>query len=119
MYETWLVEQRGTPRVLEEIEDKVLEEIENCGPARSVSPRESCARSVDANRRCLRAMSNQTGQLFRVTTFGESHGPAMGLVIDGCPWFKARHRAFTQSLTAAGLANPHLQLRGKRPTVSR
>ena len=30
-------------------------------------------------------MSNQTGQLFRVTTFGESHGPAMGLVIDGCP----------------------------------
>ena len=25
------------------------------------------------------------GTLFRVTTFGESHGPALGAVIDGCP----------------------------------
>ena len=25
------------------------------------------------------------GQIFKVTTFGESHGPAMGCVIDGCP----------------------------------
>ena len=25
------------------------------------------------------------GQLFRVTTFGESHGPAIGCVVDGCP----------------------------------
>jgi chorismate synthase len=25
------------------------------------------------------------GHLFRVTTFGESHGPALGCVIDGCP----------------------------------
>jgi chorismate synthase len=28
---------------------------------------------------------NTFGELFRVTTFGESHGPAMGCVIDGCP----------------------------------
>lgn len=28
---------------------------------------------------------NTFGELFRVTTFGESHGPAMGAVIDGCP----------------------------------
>ena len=28
---------------------------------------------------------NTFGQLFRVTTFGESHGPAIGCVIDGCP----------------------------------
>ncbi len=28
---------------------------------------------------------NSFGQLFRITTFGESHGPAMGVVIDGCP----------------------------------
>ncbi len=30
-------------------------------------------------------MSNSFGTLFRVTTFGESHGPAIGCVIDGCP----------------------------------
>ncbi len=28
---------------------------------------------------------NTFGVLFRVTTFGESHGPAVGCVIDGCP----------------------------------
>src|SRR5260364_200374 len=28
---------------------------------------------------------NTLGTLFTVTTFGESHGPAMGCVIDGCP----------------------------------
>ncbi|MDR0465203.1 MAG: chorismate synthase [Treponema sp.] len=30
-------------------------------------------------------MGNTFGELFRVTTFGESHGPALGCVIDGCP----------------------------------
>lgn len=28
---------------------------------------------------------NTIGRLFTVTTFGESHGPAVGCVIDGCP----------------------------------
>lgn len=28
---------------------------------------------------------NNFGQLFRVTTWGESHGPAIGAVVDGCP----------------------------------
>ncbi len=28
---------------------------------------------------------NTTGTIFRVTTWGESHGPAIGAVIDGCP----------------------------------
>ena len=28
---------------------------------------------------------NTFGQLFRVTTFGESHGGAVGCVVDGCP----------------------------------
>jgi len=28
---------------------------------------------------------NTTGKLFNVTTFGESHGVAMGCIIDGCP----------------------------------
>ena len=30
-------------------------------------------------------MSNTFGRLFRITTFGESHGKALGVVIDGCP----------------------------------
>lgn len=28
---------------------------------------------------------NTIGKLFTVTTFGESHGPALGCIIDGCP----------------------------------
>ncbi len=28
---------------------------------------------------------NSFGHLFRVTTWGESHGPALGAVVDGCP----------------------------------
>jgi chorismate synthase len=28
---------------------------------------------------------NSFGHLFRVATFGESHGPALGCVVDGCP----------------------------------
>ena len=30
-------------------------------------------------------MFNSYGHLFRVTTWGESHGPALGCVVDGCP----------------------------------
>lgn len=30
-------------------------------------------------------MSNTFGTLFRLTDFGESHGPALGGIIDGCP----------------------------------
>lgn len=30
-------------------------------------------------------MGNTIGQMFRVTTFGESHGAALGCVVDGCP----------------------------------
>ena len=34
----------------------------------------------------MRSMAGSTfGELFRVTNFGESHGPAIGCVIDGCP----------------------------------
>ena len=28
---------------------------------------------------------NSFGHLFRITTWGESHGPAIGVVVDGCP----------------------------------
>ena len=30
-------------------------------------------------------MSNSLGTLFRISTWGESHGPGVGVVIDGCP----------------------------------
>jgi len=30
-------------------------------------------------------MSSQLGQLFRISTFGESHGGGVGVIIDGCP----------------------------------
>lgn len=30
-------------------------------------------------------MGNIFGTIFRITTWGESHGPAIGVVIDGCP----------------------------------
>ena len=30
-------------------------------------------------------MSNSYGKIFKITTFGESHGKAVGVIIDGCP----------------------------------
>ncbi|MFZ5467908.1 MAG: chorismate synthase, partial [Myxococcota bacterium] len=55
---------------------------------------------------------NTFGELFRLTTFGESHGPAMGAVVDGCPagvrlddaWIQAaldRRRPGQSALTTA------------------
>ncbi|MDH4290446.1 MAG: chorismate synthase, partial [Aquincola sp.] len=54
-------------------------------------------------------MSGSTfGHLFRVTNFGESHGPAIGCVIDGCP-------------PGMALAEPDIQpdLDRRRPGTSR
>lgn len=30
-------------------------------------------------------MSSSTGNIFKITTYGESHGPGIGVVIEGCP----------------------------------
>ena len=30
-------------------------------------------------------MANTFGQIFKITSFGESHGKAIGGIIDGCP----------------------------------
>src|SRR5262245_34681644 len=56
-------------------------------PRRSTRPR---ARSRARRRRSVSAgepprMSSTFGHLFRLTTFGESHGPGVGVVVDGMP----------------------------------
>lgn len=54
-------------------------------------------------------MSHNTfGHLFRVTTFGESHGPALGCVIDGCP-----------PLIPLDVADIQAELDRRRPGTSR
>ena len=40
---------------------------------------------------------NSFGTIFRITTFGESHGKAIGVVIDGCPAGLEINEAFIQS----------------------
>ncbi len=42
-------------------------------------------------------MSNTLGTLFKITSFGESHGPSVGVVIDGCPASLAIDSEFIQS----------------------
>jgi chorismate synthase len=42
-------------------------------------------------------MGNSYGKVFRITTFGESHGPAIGVVIDGCPAGLPIDESFIQS----------------------
>jgi chorismate synthase len=42
-------------------------------------------------------MNNSYGQLFSITTFGESHGPAIGVIVDGCPAGLPIDEAYIQS----------------------
>ena len=42
-------------------------------------------------------MGNTYGKIFRITTFGESHGPAIGVILDGCPAGLLIDEAFIQS----------------------
>lgn len=45
----------------------------------------SRAQSRPGGKFVVRASGNTFGHLFRVTTFGESHGKGVGCVIDGVP----------------------------------
>jgi chorismate synthase len=42
-------------------------------------------------------MGNSYGKIFTISTFGESHGPAIGVVIDGCPAGLEIDETFIQS----------------------
>jgi chorismate synthase len=65
--------------------------MNNCLPIQWVGFAPAVRRRLGAGLRRQReegrqVMSHNTfGHLFRVTTWGESHGPAIGCVVDGCP----------------------------------
>ncbi|XOV92825.1 MAG: chorismate synthase [Bacteroidota bacterium] len=42
-------------------------------------------------------MANKFGSIFSITSFGESHGPAIGAIVDGCPAGVTIDEAFIQS----------------------
>ncbi|TFV95874.1 chorismate synthase [Algoriphagus kandeliae] len=42
-------------------------------------------------------MGNSFGKLFKITTFGESHGPALGVILEGCPAGLSIDESFIQS----------------------
>jgi len=42
-------------------------------------------------------MGNIFGSVFKISTFGESHGPAIGVIIDGCPAGLSIDESFIQS----------------------
>ena len=66
---------------------RVFSEVSPLGARRSAvsAVRRLLARRVGAALAYLAAMGSSSGRLFRITTFGESHGPGVGVVIDGCP----------------------------------
>ena len=51
---------------------------------------------------------NTIGTLFAVTSFGESHGPAIGCVVDGCPPGMAIKRGRYSALNST-VASPALR----------
>jgi len=51
-------------------------------PVKMLILRTARGAAVVAYARCV---GNSFGTLFRITTFGESHGPGLGVVVDGCP----------------------------------
>ena len=54
-------------------------------PVRDVHDRADNATTFAIVARDRRMSLNSFGRLLRVTTWGESHGPAIGAVVDGCP----------------------------------
>ena len=60
---------------------------------------------------------NTFGKLFRFTTWGESHGPAIGCIVDGCPPnINLKEQDIQIELDKKNQDNLNLQLREKRMT---
>ena len=58
---------------------------------------------------------NTFGKLFRFTTWGESHGPAIGCVVDGCPpRIKISEKDIQKELKRENLVNLNLLLKEKK-----
>ena len=58
---------------------------------------------------------NTFGKLFRFTTWGESHGPAIGCIVDGCPPnINLKEQDIQIELDKENQDNLNLQLREKR-----
>src|SRR4029453_11736507 len=53
--------------------------------SRSRDPARGRDSTRSAEKRYSRRVGNTWGRLFRVTTWGESHGAGVGAVVDGCP----------------------------------
>ena len=62
-------------------------------------------------------MGNTFGHLFRVTTWGESHGGGVGVVVDGCPPRMALTEADIQPELRAG-EDPEHHKRMREETYS-
>ena len=58
---------------------------------------------------------NTFGKFFRFTTWGESHGPAIGCVIDGCPPnIQIKADDIQKELNKRGRVKVNLSLKEKR-----
>ena len=68
---------------------------------------------------------NTFGRLFRLTTYGESHGPALGGVVDGCPAARpsrrncSRRGASTGRRPGGGTAGTTRKGAGRCPVIRR
>ena len=58
---------------------------------------------------------NTFGKIFRFTTWGESHGPAIGCIVDGCPPnIPISEKEIQKDMIKEDLGSLNLQLKEKR-----
>ena len=61
---------------------------------------------------------NTLGRVFTVTSFGESHGPAIGCVVDGCPRdLHSRPKIFSRIWIGVNRVPPVMSHSDRNPTA--